>query len=96
MINEQLLLNNFKDLSRDLEALLDKTTDIILDSYTGTPTEVSALKYLEQIKNLSREIDSKMTKSKIDQSSEGSRLMDEVEKLIKKRNNLLKRLGIIV
>ena len=96
MTKKQVLLNNFKDLSEDLGSLLNKTTDLLLDSYTGTPTEISALKYLEQIKTLSQEIDSKMTESKLNQPTESLYLMDEVEKLIKKRNKLLKQLGIIV
>jgi ElaB/YqjD/DUF883 family membrane-anchored ribosome-binding protein len=94
--SEHILLNNFKDLSKDLESLLDKTTDIILDSYTGTPTEASALKYLNQIKKLSKEIEDKMSEDKVTQTKEGLSTLDEVEKLIKKRNNLLKQLGIIV
>ncbi len=96
MLKEQTVLNNFKDLSKDLESLLDKTTDIILDSYSGTPTEASALKYLIQIKKLSKEIEDKMSEEKVIQTNERLTILDEVEKLIKKRNKLLKQLGIIV
>lgn len=76
--------------------MLNKTADILLDSYSGTPTEASALKYLNQIKKLSKEIEDKMSKEKVIQTNEELPILDEVEKLIKKRNKLLKQLGIIV
>ena len=96
MKSESVLINEFTDICGDIETLLNEVTDMVLDSYKGTTTEKLALNYLTQIKDLSTEIERKITKAEIEEPKNSFQILDSIQVLIEKRNSLLKELGITV
>ena len=96
MKSESVLINEFTDICEDVETLLNEVTDMVLDSYKGTTAEKLALNYLTQIKDLSTEIERKITKAEIEEPKKSLQILDSIQVLIEKRNSLLKELGIVV
>lgn len=95
--DQKTLLKNFETISNDLDSLLGKTIDMILDSYSGTATENAALNYIERIKKLSGEIQVRMSNADTSNSTkENLDNLDEIEILIEQRNKMLQNLGLLV
>lgn len=96
MKSESVLINEFTDICEDIESLLNGVTDMVLDSYKGTTAEKLALNYLTEIKELSAEIELRISKAEFQEPKQSLKTLDSIEALIEKRNSLLKELGILV
>jgi hypothetical protein len=94
MQEETIIINQFLDLCNQSDKVLNDAIDTLLDSYKNTSAENGLLSEFSAIQNLSDEIRIKTELLNVDNPTESLQMLDYIQTLLDKRNDLVDNLKV--